>query len=34
MQISLRRIKDKTGCTRLPDLIRKLGEMQIRVRRE
>ena len=30
----LRRIKDKTGCTRLPDLIRKLGEMQVRVRRE
>ncbi|HKY86014.1 MAG TPA: hypothetical protein VJL90_04560 [Pseudorhodoplanes sp.] len=30
----LRRIKDKTGAARLPDLIRKLSEMQIRVRRE
>jgi DNA-binding CsgD family transcriptional regulator/PAS domain-containing protein len=28
----LRRVKEKTGCTRLPELIRKLTDVQIRVR--
>jgi DNA-binding CsgD family transcriptional regulator len=30
----LRRIKEKTHCARLPELIRKLGELQPAVRRD
>jgi DNA-binding CsgD family transcriptional regulator len=30
----LRRLKDKTGCTRLSELIRKLNDLQVPLRRD